>query len=78
MSASHPPVLDGHNDTILDLHRRATRGEERSFLVESDLGHIDLPRARKGGFAGGFFAIFVPSPEMEAMDPDAPPPDRPG
>ena len=26
-------------------------------------GHIDLPRARKGGFAGGMFAIFPPPVE---------------
>ena len=27
-----------------------------------DDGHICLSRARQGGFGGGFFAIFVPSP----------------
>ena len=26
---------------------------------------MDLPKARKGGFAGGLFAIFVPSPKRE-------------
>jgi len=26
-------------------------------------GQLDLPKARQGGFAGGLFAIFVPSPE---------------
>ncbi len=53
----YPPVFDGHNDTILDLLRG------RSFFEESDQGHIDLPRAKKGGLGGGFFAIFVPSPQ---------------
>ncbi len=52
------PIFDGHNDTLLDLHRR--RGGGRSFFVESQRGHIDLPRARRGGLGGGFCAVFVP------------------
>ncbi len=56
------PVFDGHNDTLLNLHL-PDRGEGRSFLERSDSGHIDLPRAREGGFGGGFFACYVPNPE---------------
>ena len=52
------PVFDGHNDTLLSL--TTPRGEGRSFFERSPSGHIDLPRALEGGFAGGFFAIFVP------------------
>ncbi len=52
----YPLIFDGHNDTILDILRG------RSFFEKSDKGHIDLPRAKKGGLGGGFFAIFVPSP----------------
>jgi len=53
------PIIDGHNDTLLRLF--PPRGEAgRSFFVRSSQGHLDLPRAREGGFAGGFFAIFVP------------------
>ncbi len=55
------PVFDGHNDVVLRL------GESRSFLEESSEGHLDLPRARRGGFAGGLFAIFVSGPEEGAM-----------
>jgi membrane dipeptidase len=55
------PVFDGHNDALLSLYL-PERGEGRSFFEESEKGHIDLPRARKGGFGGGFFAIFVPPP----------------
>jgi membrane dipeptidase len=33
-----------------------------AFLHGEDKGHLDLPKARRGGFAGGLFAIFVPSP----------------
>jgi membrane dipeptidase len=55
----HPPILDGHNDTLLHLHLHE-RGRGRNFFERSGLGEIDLPRARDGGMAGGFFAIFVP------------------
>ena len=61
---NHPnilPVFDGHNDTLLHLYL-SERGKGRSFFEQSEHGHIDLPRARIGGFGGGFFAIFVPSP----------------
>ncbi len=34
-------------------------------FTEGRDGHIDLPRAAKGGFGGGFFAIFVPSPATQ-------------
>jgi membrane dipeptidase len=57
------PVFDGHNDTLLSLYR-GTRGSGVRFFDRSSKGHIDLPRAREGGFGGGFFAIFVP-PEGE-------------
>src|SRR3989440_7344491 len=53
------PILIGHNDTLLSLYL-PERGDGRSFFTRSDKGHIDLPRAREGGMAGGFFAIFVP------------------
>jgi membrane dipeptidase len=58
------PVFDGHNDTLLDLPLT-----ERSFFERSDRGHLDLPRAREGGLGGGFFAVFVPDPEVAAAMP---------
>ena len=54
------PIFDGHNDTLLNLHLEH-RGNGRSFFERSEKGHIDLPRAREGGLAGGFFAIFTPN-----------------
>jgi membrane dipeptidase len=59
MSRPEYPIFDGHNDTLLSLHLDDRDGG-RSFFVESDTGHIDLPRARRGGLAGGFFAVCVP------------------
>jgi membrane dipeptidase len=53
------PIFDGHNDSLLHVHLSEEDGG-RSFLERSDQGHLDLPRAREGGFAGGMFAIFAP------------------
>ena len=64
------PVFDGHNDTLLNLYE-INRGKGRSFFEESNIGHIDLPRAKRGGLAGGFFAIFVPTPEPEGLSAEA-------
>jgi membrane dipeptidase len=55
-------VFDGHNDTLLNLHLPG-RGKGRSFFERSDAGHVDLPRALEGGFGGGFFACYVPTPK---------------
>lgn len=51
------PVFDGHNDTLL-MHLERP---ERDFFARQEDGHIDYPRARDGGFAGGFFAMFPPT-----------------
>jgi membrane dipeptidase len=58
------PVFDGHNDALLRLHRRGGDAVA-AFLGGADKGQLDLPKARKGGFAGGLFAIFVPSTEKK-------------
>jgi membrane dipeptidase len=54
-------VIDGHNDTLLALERAARLGEPWSFVEGREDGDLDLPRARAGGLAGGFFACFAPS-----------------
>ena len=55
-------VFDGHNDVLFRLLKKATRTPERDFLDGDGEGHLDLPRMRKGGFAGGLFAVYVQSP----------------
>ncbi len=60
------PIFDGHNDTLLHLYF-SERGGGRSFFTKSTEGHLDLPRARQGGFGGGFFAIFPPAPNQSQM-----------
>ncbi|TPK90693.1 MULTISPECIES: dipeptidase [unclassified Mesorhizobium] len=57
------PVFDGHNDTLLRLYQSKEADVEKLFIEGTPSGHIDLPRARKGGFAGGMFAIFPPPVE---------------
>jgi membrane dipeptidase len=54
------PVIDGHNDSLFEVHYTELSGG-RDFLQYNVTGHIDLPRAREGGLAGGFFAVYVPS-----------------
>jgi membrane dipeptidase len=55
------PVFDGHNDAL-------TREDAADFATGRDGGHLDLPRAREGGFAGGIFALFTPTPGAEHID----------
>jgi membrane dipeptidase len=57
------PIFDGHNDALLRLFLRGGADGPRAFLDGEARGHVDLPKARAGSFAGGLFAIFVPPPE---------------
>ena len=56
------PVFDGHNDLLLRL-LEAPDAREAIWLAGEGKGHLDLPRMKRGHFAGGFFAIYIPSPE---------------
>ncbi|MEZ5911894.1 MAG: dipeptidase [Paracoccaceae bacterium] len=65
-------VFDGHNDFLLRLVEAP--GRRRQIWLNGDgRGHLDLPRMRRAGFAGGFFAVYIPSPaegdaaEVEAL-----------
>jgi hypothetical protein len=56
------PIFDGHNDVLLRLVRKGEAdGGAASFIDGDGQGQLDLPRARAGAFAGGLFAVFVPS-----------------
>ncbi len=63
-------IFDGHNDLLLRLWRNDDM-EAGRFLNGCTGGHIDLPRTRKGGLAGGFFAIYVPNEEISGGFDDA-------
>jgi membrane dipeptidase len=55
------PIFDGHNDVLLRLYRRGGADAPQAFLEGESKGQLDLPKAHQGRFAGGLFAIFVPS-----------------
>ncbi len=61
------PVFDGHNDILLRM-LLAPKKRNAIWLSGEGRGHLDIPRMRQGGFAGGMFAIYIPS----AADPNAP------
>lgn len=66
-------VFDGHNDVLLRLWQTLRAGgdpvaEFRDGITE---GHIDGPRAKRGGLAGGISAIYVPSGDLVLKLPDA-------
>ena len=56
-----PPIFDGHNDILSVLYQLSTFPNVAAF-GRSMSGHLDQKKAKTGGFAGGFFAIWVPSP----------------
>jgi membrane dipeptidase len=58
-------IFDGHNDVLLRLWEHARKGADpvAEFVGGTDKGHIDAPRAKKGGLAGGFCAMFIPPVE---------------
>ncbi|MCP4181819.1 MAG: peptidase M19, partial [Hyphomicrobiales bacterium] len=58
MPENHLPLIfDGHNDLLFRLYDDSSANPADSFL-NGRAGHIDLPKAQKGGFGGGFFAIY--------------------
>jgi membrane dipeptidase len=60
------PVFDGHNDILYRIHLgRSPR--DQLWLLGDGHGHLDLPRMQAGDFAGGLFAIYVPSPADPAI-----------
>jgi membrane dipeptidase len=62
-----PPIFDGHNDVLLRLYNKQASDAATQFVEGDGVGHLDLPRMKTGGFAGGFFAVFIPSPKSESI-----------
>jgi len=62
-----PLIFDGHNDQLSML---AAGGPSRAGarFRKNPAAAIDAARARTGGFAGGLFAVWVPSADMAAPD----------
>lgn len=58
-------IFDGHNDLLLKLWERGGHKDRAAACDSFTRGlstAIDGPKAQRGGFIGGFFAVFVPSP----------------
>lgn len=67
-------IFDGHNDVLLRLWENSRAGSDpvEEFTSGTTEGHIDLPRAQKGGLAGGICAIYVPNEQsLELSPPDS-------
>jgi membrane dipeptidase len=66
-------VFDGHNDVLLRLWRTMKAGGDpiAEFMNGTSSGHIDGPRAKAGGLAGGLCAIYIPSGDLVLKEPDA-------
>lgn len=60
ISNEFPPVLDGHEDFIT-----AIPNQDRDFLTESERGHVDLVRARRGCLGGTFVSIWLSNQRAE-------------
>lgn len=64
LHSASQPVFDGHNDLLLRLWLSDSPDPVAQFLEggpgDKNGGHLDLPRIKAGGFAGGLFAVFIP------------------
>lgn len=65
------PVFDGHNDVLSQLWLNHHQQPEHAFLQGPACGHLDLPRCREAGFAGGLFAAYVSSPKLPSVATDS-------
>lgn len=62
-------IFDGHNDLLSCLQQEGETSE-RGFFAGRD-GDITLAKCRKGGFAGGLFAIWATNDPASRPDPMA-------
>lgn len=65
-------VFDGHNDVLLRLWHNGKKGGDpvAEFVDGTPQGHIDVPRAKAGGLAGGLCAVYIPSGDLILQEPD--------
>ncbi len=72
MNREFPPVFDGHEDFITQAKRKKNAWPPRPWhemgrdlLEESEEGHVDVPRAMKGGLGGCFTSIYLSDERAE-------------
>ena len=69
LSYQSPLIFDGHNDVLSHLLSLDNKSPSTLFTRGYDQGHLDLPRMIKGGFGGGLFVLWAPSPlHLENVD----------
>src|SRR5690242_11916364 len=61
------PVIDGHNDALMNYAPVGTHGIADFFGREADI-QLDLTRSREGGLAAGLFAVFIPDEDNASMN----------
>ena len=66
-----PLIFDGHNDLLFALY--SSDPVSIKPYMEGTGKQIDGPKCRAGGFGGGFYAVYIPSPididaEMKKME----------
>lgn len=62
-------IFDGHNDVLSKLWAAGDRTGAAFFNGAG--GDLDMAKCRAGGFAGGFFAVWVPGDPATTPDPMA-------
>lgn len=81
LNREFPPIFDGHEDFITQVRPRrgifgpaggrdfladaGSGAAEESHIEESPRGHVDLPRAMRGGLAGCFTSIYLSNERAE-------------
>ena len=62
-------VFDGHNDLLSSLHHEGD--PSGNSFITGRAGDLDLEKCRKGGFGGGFFAVWCSNDPSRSPDPAA-------
>ncbi|MEE9322013.1 MAG: dipeptidase [Granulosicoccus sp.] len=62
MNRQAPAIFDGHNDLLSKLLGEGGVAAAETVITGRQT-HIDVAKAKRGGFTGGLFAIWIPSPE---------------
>ncbi|MCX7046642.1 MAG: dipeptidase [Candidatus Sumerlaeota bacterium] len=54
-------IFDGHNDSLGRFYRAQGALKPKAFFAKDSEYHLDFPRAVRGGFGGGLFAVHIPN-----------------
>lgn len=57
------PIFDGHNDMLFQMLRRQDMQGDYFDNAKGEVLNVNFEKAMRGGFKGGFFALFAASPK---------------